>query len=346
MNRIFIILLAVIAIAIPMHQLSAKDVKATDNVVNIYSSRHYDVDQQLYKLFEQKTGIKVQHTESGATEILEKLKQEGSRSPADLLISVDIGNIWRANTAGIFEPVSSDVLTKSIPAELRDPGNQWFGISKRARVIFYNKAKVKPDEITSYEDLADPKWKGRILVRPSSNVYNQSLVASIIAADGIEAAEKWAKGLITNLAKAPSGNDVELIRDVANGEADVTFANTYYFARMMQSDKPAMREAASKVGWVFPNQNGRGAHINISGMGLIKNARHKDNAIKFMEFLVSPEAQEIFAASNNEYPVISGVAENSTVKSLGTFKSDSVHLADIGKNSVEAIKLMDRAGWK
>lgn len=315
--------------------------------LNIYSSRHYEVDEQLYKLFEQKTGIKLHHTGTqGATELLEKLKQEGMKSPADILIAADIGNLWRAKDAGVLQPVNSDLLQQAVPKNLRDPDGEWYAISKRSRVIFYNKNRVKPGEITRYEDLADPKWRGRILLRPSSNTYNQSLVASMIAANGAEATEQWIKGMIANLAKPPAGNDVELIRDVANGKADITLANTYYYARMTQSKKKEMRDAAANVGWVFPNQQDRGAHINISGVGMTKSAKHKSEAVQFMEFLLSPEAQAIFAEGNNEYPVLAGVAESSPVQALGAFKADAEDLTNIGKQSPNAVKLMDRAGWK
>jgi iron(III) transport system substrate-binding protein len=342
LRRWGLLFLALIATCVPM--LAAAD--PSPGVVRIYSSRHYDVDQKLYELFTKNAGIKVEHTTAGATELLEKLQQEGARSPADILISVDIGNIWRAKAAGVMAPVESKILNAAIPATLRDPENEWFGVSKRARVIFYNKAKVKPGEIATYEDLADPKWRGRILLRPSSNVYNQSLVASMIASQGEAKAETWVKGVIANLAKPPGGNDVELVRDVGLGKADVTIANTYYYARMLQSTKPEMQAAAKAVGIVFPNQGDRGTHINISGIGMTKAAKNREQAVKFMEFMISPEAQEIFAAANNEYPVVAGVAENSTVHNLGEFKSDSLNLSEIGKNSVAAIKVMDRGGWK
>lgn len=315
-------------------------------VVNIYSSRHYDVDEKLYALFTEKTGIRVQHTSAGAVELLERIKQEGARSPADLLISVDIGNIWRAKEAGVFAPVLSAPLQAAIPAALRDTDNQWFGISKRARVIFYNKAKVPAGAITRYEDLAAEQWRGKLLLRPASNVYNQSLTASVLASAGENATLTWVQGMIKNLARPVGGNDVELIQAVAEGKGEVTIANTYYYARMIASKKPEMRAAAAKVGWVFPNQGDRGAHINISGIGLLKSAKNRDNAIKFMEFMTSPEAQEIFASANNEYPIVEGIAENTIVHGLGSFKADSVNLSAIGQNSQAAIAIMDRGGWK
>lgn len=342
-RRPFFIITALIIGAFSI--LSASVANAAE-VVRIYSSRHYDVDQKLYDLFTQQTGIKVEHTSAGATELLARLQQEGARSPADILISVDVGNLWRAKEAGVLAPVESAVLTQAIPSTLRDPGNEWFGVSKRARVIIYNKAVVDPAKLTRYEDLANPEWQGRVVLRPSSNVYNQSLTASMLANDGAEKTQAWVAGMMRNLKKPPAGNDVELIREVGLGNADVTIANTYYYARMLQSPNPEMVKAAQGVGIVFPNQNDRGTHVNISGIGLTKSGKNKAAAIKFMEFLVSPEAQEIFAAANNEYPVVAEVAENSTVQRLGQFKEDTLNLSVIGKNTVEAIKIMDRGGWK
>ena len=309
--------------------------------VNVYSSRHYNTDDQLYDGFTEKTGIKVNLIEGNADELIERIKSEGTNSPADILITVDAGRLWRADQAGIFAPVDSEVLTAKIPAHLRHPENLWFGYSKRARVIMYNKDNVDPGNLVSYEDLADPQWQGKVLVRSSSNIYNQSLVAGMIEAESAEATQTWIEGLVANLARPPQGNDTENIEAVAAGAGDITIANTYYLARY--SEQPEIFE---KIGIVFPNQDGRGTHVNISGAGMLKNAPHPEQAIAFLEYLASPEAQEFFALGNNEYPVVEGTPLNEIVKGFGEFKEDTTNVAAYGQNNAEAVKMMDRSGWK
>ena len=314
--------------------------------LNLYSARHYDTDNALYESFTKKTGIKVNLVEAKAEELIERIKSEGANSPADLIITVDAGNLSRAKEAGILQPVSSQVLETAIPASLRDPDGHWFGLSKRARVIVYNKDKVKPSDLSTYEALTDPKWKGRILVRSSNNVYNQSLVGSMLEVNGPQKTEEWARGVVANFARAPEGNDTAQIKAVAAGQGDIAIANTYYVARLLKSDKPEDKAIAQKIGVFFPNQNERGAHVNISGGGVVKTAPNKEGAIKFLEYMVSPEAQEIFAKSNYEYPVLEGAALDPVVASLGQFKADATNAAAFGKNNPEALKIMDRAGWK
>lgn len=319
--------------------------------VNIYSSRHYDTDKTLFKTFEEKTGIKVNLIEGKDDELIERIKAEGRNSPADVLLTVDAGRLWRAQDAGILQPAGSKTLEQSIPANLREPGGHWFGLSQRARVIIYNKDKVKPAELATYEDLADPKWKGRLLTRSSTNVYSQSLTGSVLAALGPEKTEAWAKGIAANLARPPQGGDTDQIRAVAAGEGDIAISNTYYLGRLMNSTKPEDKAVAEKVGVFFPNQKGdgaagRGTHVNISGAGVAANAPNKANAVAFIEFLASPEAQRIFADGNFEYPVVADVRPHPTVASWGTFKADSLNAATFGKNNAEALKIMDRAGWK
>ena len=309
--------------------------------VNIYSSRHYNTDDQLYDGFTEKTGIKVNLIEGKDDELIERIKSEGANSPADILMTVDGGRLWRAEQAGVFAPVNSEFLNKKIPANLRDPNNLWFAFSKRARVIMYNKDKVKPTDLATYEDLADPKWKGKILMRSSSNIYNQSLVAGMIEAKGEKATSEWIKGLVANFARPPQSTDTGNIEDVAAGLGDVTLANTYYLARY--EDKP---EIFAKIGVIFPNQEDRGTHVNISGAGLLKNAPDRENAIAFLEYLASPEAQEFFAVKNNEYPVVQGTPLKEVVKSFGEFKDDTTNVAAYGKNNSTAVKIMDRSGWK
>ena len=314
---------------------------ALNGQVNIYSSRHYNTDDELYDTFTEQTGIEVNLIEGKADELIERIKSEGANSPADILITVDAGRLWRAAEAGIFAPVESEVLEAEIPENLQDHNNQWFGFSKRARVIMYNKDRVDPAELSTYEDLADPKWRERFIVRSSGNIYNQSLVAGMIEEQGEAATAEWIEGLVANFARSPQGNDTSQIEDVAAGVADLTLANTYYLARY--EDNPEIFE---NVGIFFPNQDGRGAHVNISGAGLLKNAPNKDNAIAFLEHLASPEAQEFFALGNNEYPVVEGTALNPIVESFGEFKDDTVNVSAYGKNNADAVKIMDRSGWK
>ncbi|MEM1171674.1 MAG: Fe(3+) ABC transporter substrate-binding protein [Cyanobacteria bacterium P01_H01_bin.35] len=319
---------------------------AQGNAINLYSSRHYDTDQVLYDSFTKKTGIKVNLIEGKGEELMERIRSEGANSPADVFITVDAGNLWRAQEQGILQPVSSSILESKIPANLRSPENLWFGFSRRARVIMYNKDKVQPSELSSYEDLATDKWKGKIVIRSSSNIYNQSLVASLIEILGTSPTENWAKSFVSNFARPPEGNDTAQIKAVAAGIGDVGIANSYYLARLMKSSKGEDKAVANKVGIFFPNQNGRGTHVNISGGGVVKTAPNKEGAIKFLEHLTSPEAQKIFSEGNNEYPVVAGVAAADVLKTFGDFKSDSTNVAIYGKLNPDAIKLMDRVGWK
>lgn len=317
-----------------------------DRVVNLYSARHYDADNEIYQAFADATGIRVNLIEAEADPLIERIKSEGANSPADVLVTVDAGRLWRAEQAGLFQPVNSDVLKQAIPANLRHPEDLWFGFSKRARVIMYDKNKVTPSELSTYEDLANPKWRGKILVRSSTNIYNQSLVGSILAANGAEKTEAWGRGFVANFARPAEGNDTGQIQAVASGLGTLAIANTYYLMRMMSSDKPEERAIAEKIGVFFPNQRDRGTHVNISGGGLVKTSPNKANAIQFLEFLVSPKAQEIFAKSNYEYPVLEGAPVDPKLTSLGAFKSDPINAAVFGRNGEEALKLMDRAGWK
>lgn len=324
-----------------------KEEKAvTPAEVNIYSSRHYDADKLLFAAFEKETGIQVNVIEGKDDELIERLKAEDRNSPADILLAVDAGRMWRAQDAGVLQPVSSGTLEQAVPAEYREKDGHWFGLSARARVIIYNKDKVKPEELSTYEDLADPKWKGRLLVRSSTNVYNQSLTGSILAAHGPEVTEAWAKGLAANFARKPQGGDIDQIKAVAAGEGDIAISNTYYFARMLASDNPVDKAAAEKVGIFFPNQGDRGAHVNISGAGVAKYAPNRDNAVKFLEFLAKPEAQKIFAEANYEFPVVAGIPSHPVVAAWGDFKRDSLNASIYGQNNPEALKIMDRAGWQ
>ncbi|NJK99038.1 MAG: Fe(3+) ABC transporter substrate-binding protein [Spirulinaceae cyanobacterium SM2_1_0] len=312
--------------------------------VNLYSSRHYDTDDALYDSFQ---SGRVNLIEAGASELIERIKSEGSNSPADLLLTVDAGNLWQADQDGLFAPVDSEILKQRIPANLRHPEGHWFGFSKRARVIYYNRDRVNPAELSTYEDLAAPKWEGRVLIRSSSNIYNQSLVASMIAAEGLDAAEAWAEGIVANFARQPEGNDTAQIQACAAGLGDVAIANSYYFARLAKSDDPADQAVVEKVGIFFPNQrrNQRGTHVNISGGGVLANAPNRDAAIAFLEHLTSDQSQTYFAEGNNEYPVVEGVELDPVLTSFGQFREDELSVEEYGKNQAAAIQLMDRVGW-
>lgn len=314
--------------------------------VNVYSSRHYDVDKDLYDNFTKATGISVNLIEGKEDELIERMRNEGANSPADVLITVDAGRLWRAQDADVLQPTRSELLEKVVPAHLREPNGYWFGLSKRARIIIYNKAEVKPGEISTYEELADPKWKNRVLVRSSTSVYNQSLVGSLLAADGEAKTEAWAKGVVANMARKPQGGDTDQIKGVAAGEGDIAISNTYYFARIAASTKPEDQAITAKLGVIFPNQQGRGAHVNISGAGVAKNAPHKAEAVKFLEYLVSPEAQRLFTEKNFEYPIVEGSWVHPVLIEWGKFKEDPLNAAVYGKNNAEALRIMDRAGWK
>ncbi len=314
--------------------------------LNLYSSRHYDTDDQLYEGFRQATGIRVNVVEAEADQLIERIKSEGQNSPADILMTVDAGRLWRAEQQGLFQPVTSATLTNAIPTALRHPDGLWFGLTKRARVLMYNKTVVNPRELSTYEDLVDPKWRGRILVRSSTNIYSQSLVGSLIAAHGAAQTETWARGLVANFARSPEGGDTDQIKAAAAGLGDIAIANTYYLARLIKSDKREDRQVAETMGVFFPNQGDRGTHVNISGAGVVKTAPHREAAIQFLEYLASPAAQEIFAQSNNEYPVVEGVALDSVVAGFGQFKADPLNAAVFGRNNPEALRITDRAGWK
>lgn len=312
--------------------------------VNIYSARHYDTDQLLYDTFTEQTGIKINLVEGKNDELLERIKNEGGN--ADVLIMVDAGRLWRAEEAKLLQPVTSTLLEERLPESLRHPEGLWFGLTRRARVIVYNKDRVQPSQISTYEDLAKPKWKGRVCVRSSSNVYNQSLLGSMIESQGAEKTEAWAKGLVSNFARDPEGGDISQIKSVAAGQCDVAIANHYYVARLANSEDAEDRDVTAKTTILFPNQGDRGTHVNISGAGVVVNAPHKENAIKFIEYLASPSAQAVFADSNNEYPAVEGIKNSKIIETYGEFKADTVNVSSYGRNNPEALKIADRAGWK
>jgi iron(III) transport system substrate-binding protein len=310
--------------------------------VNVYSARHYDTDLALYDDFTCETGIKVNRIEADADALLERIAAEGEFSPADLFITVDAGRLWRAEEAGVLAPVDSPVLATRIPANLRDPQNRWFGLTTRARIIIYNKAKGAPAGLATYEDLAKPEFKGRICMRSSSSIYNIALLASMIAHDGEAKAGEWAKGVVANLKRAPQGNDMSNIEAVAAGECDISLVNTYYLARF---DTPEKRKVLDGIGVIFPNQGTTGTHVNLSGAGVVKTAPNRENAVKFLEYLSSESAQKYLANGNNEYPAAKGIAPTSAVEALGAFKADPLPAAEIGRNQGRAVELYNAAGW-
>lgn len=315
--------------------------------LNLYSSRHYDTDERLYTNFEEQTGIKINRIEDDADKLIERIKAEGANSPADVLLTVDAGRLWRADQAGLFQPVESTVLIERIPEHLRQPEGRWFGFSQRGRVIFYDKTKVDPKDIQSYEALVNPKFKGMVCMRSAGNIYSLSLLASIIDAAGAEGAQQWAQGVWDNRARDPQGGDTDQLRAIVSGECAIAIANTYYFARALRTDvKGLSEEDIKKIGLVFPNQADRGTHVNISGAGVVANAPNRENAIKFLEYLASDEAQEYFSAGNDEYPVVEGVELSESVSKLGEFKVDEVNLSVLGENQREAQQIYDRVGFK
>ncbi|WP_454766291.1 Fe(3+) ABC transporter substrate-binding protein [Cupriavidus campinensis] len=320
---------------------------AQEKVLNLYTARHYQTDEALYANFTKQTGIKINRIEGQEDPLLERIRNEGANSPADVFITVDIGRLWRAQQAGVFAPVKSKVLESRIPANYRDPNGEWFGFSARGRVIAYNKTAVKAGDIANYEDLADPKWKGKVCTRSSGHVYNLSLVSSLIAHDGEARTEQWARGVAGNLARVPKGGDTDQLKAVAAGECDVAIANTYYIARLLRSTKPEDKAVADKLGVVWPNQKSQGVHMNVSGGGMLKHAPNKEAAVKFLEYLAGDDAQRYFADGNNEWPVVQAVkTSNPVLEALGTFKADTINVAELGKYQPAAQKLVDRAGYK
>lgn len=314
--------------------------------INVYSHRHYDSDAVLFEKFTKETGIKVNVVKGSADQLIQRLISEGKNSPADILLTVDAGRLHRAKEAGILQPIKSKKLQQNVPPSMSDPDGHWYGMTVRARVIVYAKGRVKPNELSTYEDLASPKWRARIAVRSSSNIYNQSLLASIIAANGPDKALSWAKAVRKNMVRAPRGSDRDQARTVASGLADVAVINTYYLGILANSTTAADREVAKKVGVFFPNQKGRGAHVNVSGGGVTSSSKNKKEAIQFLEFLTNPQSQKTFGEQNYEYPVKIETNRSKLLESWGPFKADKVNLSVLGTKNSEAVKIFDRAGWE
>jgi iron(III) transport system substrate-binding protein len=326
---------------------SQAQAQAQEKILNLYSARHYQTDEALYTNFTKATGIKINRIEAGEDALMQRIKAEGANSPADVFLTVDAGRLWLAEQDGLFAPIQSKVLNEKIAPAYRLASGTWYGFSSRARVIVVDGAKVKAGDINTYEDLADPKWKGQICARSGSHVYMLSLLSSIIEHNGAAKAEEWAKGVVANLARAPKGGDTDQLKAVAAGECSIALANTYYAARLLKSEKADDKAVMKSLRVVWPNTNGRGVHMNVSGGGVVKTAPNKDNAIKFMEYLASDEAQAYFANGNNEWPVVkSAIVKNEALESIGKFKEDTVNMIALGKNQRTAQEIVNRVGWK
>ena len=314
--------------------------------LNLYSSRHYDTDERLYSDFEEMTGITINRIEGNADELITRMEAEGANSPADIFLTVDTVRLSRAKDLGLLQPVESDVLEASIPAYLQDDDNQWFGFSQRARILFYDKERVTNPPQT-YQDLANEEYAGLICIRSSTNVYTQNIVAALVDHLGEDAVSGWAEAVVGNFARAPQGGDTDQLRGIASGECGIAMSNTYYFARALRKGDSTMTEAdLEKIGWVFPNQNDIGAHMNISGGGVAANAPNRDNAVRFLEYLASEQAQEYFSAGNDEYPGVPGVGLSESVAALGIFRPDTIALSDIADNIEPAQQILNTVGWE
>jgi iron(III) transport system substrate-binding protein len=314
--------------------------------LNVYSARHYDSDTALYDAFTAATGVEVNILQGDSDQLIARIQREGAASPADILLTVDVARLWRAEESGVLAPVQSETLARRIPEHLRHPDGLWFGFSTRARLIFYKPGAVDPATIATYESLADPVHRGRICIRSSTNPYNQSLIASMIAAHGAAATETWAKGIVANLARAPQGGDTDQLKALAAGECDIAVANHYYYLRMTISADPAERAMAEQIAVVLPNQGDRGTHVNIGGAGMVKGAPNAANAVRFLEYLASDAAQTLFAAGNYEFPVVPGAELDPTLDSLEGMRTDPLKVSELGRHNAEAVRIADRAGWR
>ena len=313
--------------------------------ITIYTHRHYDSDKTIFANFEKETGIKVNVVKANADELLQKLEAEGKQSPADVLLTIDAGRLVRAKQKNLLQSAKSEIIEKSVPENLRDEENYWFSLTKRARIIVYDKNKVNPEDLSTYEDLTSPRWNGKVLIRSSSNIYNQSLLASIIANNGQDSAKQWAAGLVQNMARVPKGNDRDQVKAILAGEGEIGIINTYYLGKLINSKDSLEVEAGNSVGVFFLNQEDRGAHINVSGIGVTKYAPNKEYAIKFIEYLVSKDVQEIFAKANYEYPVNREASASELLKSWGDFKEDNLPLSKLGELNKDAVIIFDEVAW-
>ncbi len=344
-----ILIIVVLAACSKSNEQSAdgsNDATNNSTELNIYSARQEHLLKPLLEKFTANTGIKVNLVSGRADALLQRLESEGKNSPADLFFTTDAGRLHRAKTAGVLQAVNSENINKLLTAQLRDPEGYWFAVSQRARPIMYVKGRVEPTEISTYEQLVDEKWKGRICIRSSSNIYNQSLIASMIEVNGEQVTEEWARGLVANLAREPKGGDRDQIKAAVAGECDLVVANTYYLGGMLLGEVEQDRVTAENIGIIWPNQNDRGTHVNVTGVGVTSASKNKAAAIQMIEFMLSNEAQSHYALENVEYPVIESVEQSETLKSWGEFKADTISLSRLGELNADATRLMDRAGWK
>ncbi len=314
--------------------------------LNLYSSRHYDTDERLYSDFTAATGITINRIEGNADELIARMEAEGANSPADVFLTVDTVRLARATEMGLLQPVESELLEARIPAYLQDDGNHWFAFSQRARILFYDETDVENPPLT-YQDLASPEYEGMVCIRSSTNVYTQNITAALIAHLGEEAVADWAEAVVGNFARDPQGGDTDQLRGIASGECDIAMSNTYYYARIIRSgDSQITPEQLANIGWVFPNQNDIGAHMNVSGGGVAANAPNRENAVLFLEYLASEQAQEYFSAGNDEYPAVAGVGLSPSVAALGIFRPDTIDLSEIAANVGSAVEVLNGAGWE
>lgn len=325
-------------------------VQAQEPTLNLYSARHYQTDEALYSDFTKATGIRINRVEADDAGILARLKAEGAASPADVILLVDAARLWRGEQEGLFQPVRSAVLEQRVPAQFRGgdgpQGASWFGLSTRARMVVYDKSRVKTSDVDSYEKLAAPAVKGLLCVRSGSHPYNLSLFGSMLEHLGPQRTEDWLKGLVANMARQPKGGDTDQIKAVAAGECGVALTNSYYVARLLRSPKPEDKAVMEKVGLVFPNQSSWGTHVNVAGAAVARHARNREAAVRFLEYLASDSAQRYFADGNNEFPVVKGVAPHAVLTSMGSFKSEAVPIAKVGANTAQVQQMLDRAGFK
>lgn len=316
-----------------------------DGELNLYSSRHYDTDERLYSDFEDATGITVNRIEGKADELIARMEAEGANSPADVFLTVDTVRLSRAKDMGLLQSIDSAVLEAAVPAYLQDDDNTWFSFSQRSRILFYDANDVANPPKT-YQDLAKPEYAGQVCIRSSSNVYTQNITAALVAHLGEEATQEWANGVVANFARTPQGGDTDQLRGIVSGECDISMSNTYYFARAIRKDVSGLSDSVDMVSWVFPNQNDIGAHMNVSGGGVATNAPNKDNAVKFLEYLASQQAQEYFSAGNDEYPAVPGIGLAPSVAALGFFRPDTIDLSEIADNIDTAQRILNTAGWQ
>ena len=328
--------------------LSCGETPKESNEINLYSQRHYKVDENQYEAFENETGIKINVVKANADELIERLKNEGENSPADLFITVDAGKLQKAKDLDLLQKISSPIINQNVDVDLKDVNGYWIPITYRARILVYSKDRVKSDELSTYANLTDEKWRNKVLVRSSSNAYNQALLSSIVANNGVDAASKWARDLVKNFARDPKGNDRDQVKAIAAGQGDLAIVNSYYIGLLLSSENEEEIKAGNSVGVFFPNQgeDETGSHINVSGIGLIKNAPNKENAIKLMEFLTSESAQKIYTNTSYEYPANPNVEPNEIVKKWGSFKKDKLDLNQLGVFRNKAIEIFDKSGWK